>query len=240
LTDVSRGAARITCGPLFKTYRRNMKKLSRLIAVALALAAGPALAQNAQTQTGVYLIGGIGQSMADFNSADYPTEDGFERRIDDKDTSWNIGVGYRFHRYVAVELGYANLGEFNVGYTGTGAFAGETANFAYEVSAWKLAAAGIYPINEQFSLIGKLGVALSKAEVRATESDGVITETGSASKSRSSLLWGLGAQYDFNRSFGVRAEYENYGNVGSEATDDAGTGRAKVSAFSLNVVYRFQ
>ena len=212
-----------------------MKQLSRVLAFALALCASSAFAQ-----TGVYVIGGLGQGMADFNGTDFPTDPDFERRVDDKDTTWNIGVGYRFHRNVAVELGYASLGEYNVRYTGTGAFAGESANDAYEVTAWKLAAVGFLPVMENFSLIGKLGVALTKVEDRFSETIGGVTESLSTSKSKSTLLWGLGAQYDFTKNLGVRAEYENFGTVGSEITDDSGTGRAKISSFSLNVVYSFQ
>src|SRR5262245_4027168 len=123
-----------------------MKQLSRIIAVALALCAGSAFAQS-----GLYVIGGIGQGMADFNGTDFPTEAGFERNLDDKNTSWNFGIGYRFHRHGAVELGYASLGEHNVRYTGTGAFAGDSATSAYDVTAWKVAAVGIYPVTQQFS-----------------------------------------------------------------------------------------
>jgi OOP family OmpA-OmpF porin len=212
-----------------------MKQLSRIIAVALALCAGSALAEN-----GVYLIGGIGQGMADFNSSDFPAEADFERQLDDKATTWNVGVGYRFHRNAAVELGYASLGEYNVRYTGTGAFAGETTNDAYDVTAWKLAAVGMLPVMEKLSLIGKLGVALTKVEDRYTETVGTATESLSSSKSKSTLLWGLGAQYDVTKNLGVRAEYENFGTVGSEITDESGTGRAKISSFNLNLVYSFQ
>jgi OmpA-OmpF porin, OOP family len=216
-----------------------MKQLSRLIALALALCAGPALAQDA-SRHGVYLIGGIGQGMADFNSSDFPTDPDFDRQLDDRATTWNIGVGYRFHRNIAVELGYASLGEYNARYTGTGAFAGETTNDEYDVTAWKLAAVGILPVMQQLSLIGKLGVALTRVENRFSESIGGVTASESASKSKSTLLWGLGAQYDVTKNLGLRAEYESFGTVGSEITDDSGTGRAKIASFNLNVVYSFQ
>jgi OOP family OmpA-OmpF porin len=215
-----------------------VKKLKAFLTLGLALCAGSAFAQAGLS--GLYVTGGIGQGKAKFDTSDFSDEPGFERSFDDKDMTWNIGVGYRFHRNIAVELGYANLGEYQVSYTGTGATAGDFARDDYEVTAWKLAAVGLLPVVQQLSVIGKLGIAATKVDDEFTASSAGVPESGGAKKTRTQLFWGVGAQYDFTRNVGLRLEYENYGTVGSEFDDDNGTGRAKVSTFNLNLLYSFQ
>lgn len=211
-----------------------MKQMKTFLGFALVLCASSVFAQ-----AGIYVTGGIGQGHAKFNGGDFPDEAGFDKSIDDKDTTWNIGVGYRFHRNIAVELGYAHLGEHKVRYTGTGAFAGEESTDDYEVTAWKLAAVGMFPVVQQLSIVGKLGLARTKVEDRFTETIAGVTTSETASKSKNRVFWGIGAQYDFTANIGARLEYESYGTVGSEIGADAGTGRAKISTFNLNLVYAF-
>src|SRR5438132_1468334 len=57
---------------------------------------------------------------------------------------------------------------------------------------------------------------------------------GNASASRSGLLIGAGAMYDFNRNVFARAGWDRYAQIGS---DDTGKGHADV--YSIGVGYRF-
>jgi OOP family OmpA-OmpF porin len=114
-----------------------------------ALAAVPALAQVQTDERALYLGGGIGVN-------------------DDEESVWRLFGGYRAHRNLAVELGYADLGEMNI--------AGRPAN----TEAWELVGLGILPLTEQISVYGKLG------GYRGEAKGGGITET------RNDLTFGFG------------------------------------------------
>ena len=100
----------------------------------------------------------------------------------DDDIGFKLLGGYQFHRNIAAELGYGML------YDKGGA----------EVTAIELVAVGMFPIANQFSIIGKLGFA------------NVDVEVAGASDDKTELTWGLGVQYDFSRNLGVRALFQRY------------------------------
>src|SRR5687768_15867261 len=96
--------------------RQSMNATRVLMGIVLALGAA-----TAGAQTGVYVVAGVGQGKASFDDADFTSEDPeFSRSTDTSSTTWNIGVGWRFHKHVAAELGYADLGKYSVTFTGSG------------------------------------------------------------------------------------------------------------------------
>lgn len=230
-----------------------MKSVKAALALTFAVCATSAFAQS-----NVYVVGGIGSGKAKFNGTDFPTGGEAEtfleeeaglaagalagainRTIDDKDTTWNIAIGYRFTQNWSAELGYANLGEYNVRYTDNLGL-GLTDNSNYEVTALKLAGVGSFPVAQGFSLLGKLGLARTTAENTANVSALGVTDSQTLKKNKTRLFWGVGAQYDFNRNIGVRVEYEDYGKVGANFTDAGNEpGEAKISTLNLNLVYSF-
>jgi len=100
----------------------------------------------------------------------------------DDDIGFKLLGGYQFHRNIAAELGYGML------YDKGGA----------EVTAIELVAVGMFPIANQFSIIGKLGFA------------NVDVEVAGASDDKTELTWGLGVQYDLSRNLGLRALWQRY------------------------------
>jgi OOP family OmpA-OmpF porin len=231
-----------------------MKLASTGLALALALACGGAAAQ-----TGLYVIGGLGQGKAKFDSSDFPGAAGAEefleeeagvapgtfaglvsRSDDTSDMTWNIGIGYRFHRNFAAEAGYAHLGDYNVRYSGNGAAAGLSDNSDYKVTALKLAAVGFLPVADRFSVLAKLGFARTTAENDFTIVAGG-TDSGTLKENKNRVFWGIGAQYDFSPKMGVRIEYEDYGKVGASFSGNTGNepGEAKISTFNANLIFSF-
>ena len=131
---------------------------------------------------------------------------------DDTESVWRLFGGYRAHRNLAVELGYIDLGKMTLG--------GRPA----DGEAWELVGLGIAPLNEQFSVYGKLG------GYRGEARGGGIIET------RNDLTFGFGAQYDVNRNLGVRLEWQRY-------TDFGGGGFGAVEdqdVVSVNAIYTFR
>jgi OOP family OmpA-OmpF porin len=215
----------------------------------LACATGTVQAQQQAFRPHFFAGGGVGWGMADFDSSDFspsaaaaairtipgmPAGGGLTGNSDDSSVAWKLFGGYQFLPWLAVEASYANLGEFTYDYFGTGTWALGGANVKYKVSSWNLAAVGILPLG-QFGLYGKLGAAFTNAKLDFTISVPGASASASERKSKTNLLWGLGARYDFHQNWAGQLEYENYGTVGNEDN----TGRVKASAVYLNVMYKF-
>jgi len=148
-----------------------MKSIKSLLAVAALTVAGSAFAQQPSLSS-VYVGGTLGQS--EFKDGCNGVSD-----CDKKDTAWRILGGYQFHRNIAAELGYGLM------YDKSGV----------EVKALEAVAVGMFPIANQFSIIGKLGL----ANIDVNPGD-----------DKTELTWGLGVQYDFSRNLGVRALWQRY------------------------------
>ena len=82
-------------------------------------------------------------------------------------------------------------------------------------------------------MYGKAGVARTSTDLEASSDTGAVA-VGNASASRSGLLIGAWAMYDFNRNVFARAGWDRYAQIGS---DDTGKGHADV--YSIGVGYRF-
>jgi OmpA-OmpF porin, OOP family len=114
----------------------------------------------------------------------------------ENDTGFKIFGGYQFHKNIAAELGYGLLFDKS----------------GVEVKALEATAVGVFPLANQFSLYGKLGL----ANVDATPGS-----------DKTELTWGIGAQYDFTRNLGARLQWQRY------ETDDA------IDFLSVGVVWKF-
>lgn len=174
-----------------------MKTRTILSAVGLALAAVPALAQTQlelqAAERAPYFGGSIGMN-------------------DDEEATWRLFGGYQVHRNFAVELGYADLGDMNIGGRGVNS------------EAWDLVAVGILPVFEGLSVLGKLGA--YRGEARGS----------GLSERRTDLTWGVGAQYDMTRNLGVRLEWQRYTDFGRGAFGAGGD----QDVLSLGAIYRFR
>jgi OOP family OmpA-OmpF porin len=101
---------------------------------------------------------------------------------DEEDTGFRIFGGYQFHRNVAAEVAYGMLLDKG----------------GVEVTSLEVAAVGMFPLANQFSIIGRLGFARLEAEGPGGEGDD------------SDFTFGIGAQYDVTRNLGVRLQWQRY------------------------------
>lgn len=141
-------------------------------------------------EPGFYLGGSIGQTSADIC-------DGLSG-CDDEDTGFKIFGGYSFNKNFAIEGGYFNPGESRV--SGPGGF------LSIEGSSIFVDAVGIIPLNEKFSLLGKIGLQRWEAEAKGV----VLGAPVSESDDGTDLKFGLGAQFDITQNFGARVEWERF------------------------------
>jgi OmpA-OmpF porin, OOP family len=199
--------------------KRNVAITVAILAAAAA-AACPAWSQD----TGAYLGASIGQVEHKEGC------EGVSISCDQKDSSWRVFGGYQFNRHLAVELGYADLGESNASGTQLGVNVSATA----EVTAWDVSAVGSFPLLDKLFAYGRAGIYLAETEVSATGTLAGFSRSQSESESNTGLVLGLGLKYEFLRNFAVRAEWQRYFEVGGGEV-----GESDVDVLSLGVLYRF-
>ncbi len=162
----------------------HFKFAASLIVAAVAL---PAAAQ----QQGFYSDFSVGSSkqhlivdnLGDFN---------------DRTTAWKILGGYGITQYVGVEGGYIELGRARANIAGF--------SFESKPRTFFAAITGALPVNTQFALTGKAGVAISRTRI----SDGAGFST--TERYTNSLL-GIGATYKFTDKLSLVGEYEDLGKI---------------------------
>jgi len=133
----------------------------------------------------------------------------------DDELALKISGGYKFHPNIAVEFGYTSLGEANPGF---GVHA--------EASAWELIGVFSYPLQNQFSIYGLVGLAKIETKV-SSPAPFFGFPGGTRTDTSTELTIGFGGQYDFSPKVGVRAQWQRY-DTSSE-----------IDVISLGVVYRF-
>ncbi len=206
------------------------RKLS-LIALA-ALASTPVLAQDL---LGPYVGGNIGTSRANFDRP--ATLGGFvgpgfsvnSSIEDNRDTAYKLYGGYRFHRNLAVEAGWFDLGHFDYIYNTTPA---GSLNGNLGVRGLNLDVVGIVPVSDRFSVFGRVGAAYAHSRTGFGRTGAVPLATVRKDKD-TALKLGVGLQYAFSDRLSVRAELERY------RVNDTLRSRGHVDMASVGLVYSF-
>ena len=149
---------------------------------------------------------------------------------DERDSGYKIFGGYQINRNFALEGGYFDLGKF--GFTATTIPLGSlTGNI--KVRGLNLDLVGILPITEKFSAFGRVGVNYAEAKDAFTGSGFVSVINPNTSKREANRKAGVGLQYAFTDSLGMRAEMERY------RINDAVGNKGDIDLISLGLVYRF-
>jgi OOP family OmpA-OmpF porin len=171
-------------------------QIRKALAVCALALSGALTASQASAQ---FFVGGsVGQSDIDDEITTGLITSG---TVDGKDTAWKNFGGYMFKRHFGVEAAYVDLGEVSY----SGAFSGlPVTGGKVELTAFNVSALGALPINEQFSLFGKIGFFGWEAEA----SDTTAGVPFSAKDDGTDLSFGFGVMFNFTPNFGVRAEYE--------------------------------
>jgi opacity protein-like surface antigen len=187
-----------------------MKKIIFAMIAGASVLSGAAMAQS-KTYVGV----GVASSTHEMNIGGATNVDAAGWK-----PSAKIFGGVDFTPTFGLEAGYTDLRKadhsFNLGATGyTGTTDGHRAYLAGKATM---------PINEQFSVYGKLGAGYTKTKL-STSAPGL-----SGSDSKTEVYAGLGGQYNISDKTALILEYERYGknkDVGAKA--DAITAGAKFS-----------
>jgi len=210
-----------------------MKKLSKTIGtlglVGCAVFASPfALADDA----GWYAGGNIGRSSTKIDDARIAASLG-ATSITDKssDTAYKLFGGYKFNKNFALEGGYFDLGKF--GFTAITVPTG-TSSGTIKLKGFNLDAVGILPVAEKFSVFGRVGLNYATTQDNFSSTGAApVRPIPNPSNHETNPKVGLGVQYDFTDSLGMRAEAERY------RINDAIGNRSDINLVSVGLVYRF-
>jgi OmpA-OmpF porin, OOP family len=127
-------------------------------------------------------------------------------------------LGYKFNKYLALEGQYTGIGKVT-----------DKVNGSAKGDAASLTAIGILPLNDEFNLYGKLGVAHTKTTVSSN-----LAPMNDAT--RNAITYGLGSEYNFNKNVGMRLEWNHY-NAAIDTVNNKDNVNANV--VSVGVVYNF-
>ncbi len=217
--------------------------LNKYLVLPLLLCSNFALAnEHSSPEQGFYLGAYIGESSFDVSKSDFEAEQ--SAKLDKSGTAFKLAAGYQFSKYFAVEFGYADLGEFTLSDSydvsnSLGDFSGSM-NMSGSIEALTVALIGIFPINEQYNLYAKVGVAEWDANFNASAErnheysdaqysylNGADSYANSVSDSDNDIFYGAGFSYNLS-PFLLHAEYEIYDTDGE-----------KTSLLSLGATYHF-
>jgi OOP family OmpA-OmpF porin len=176
-----------------------------LVAIALATASTLTSAQWYGVVAGGKTIASLRAQNVELSDATANTYD-----INNGSNGYKLQFGYQFVPNLAVEMGYVNLGKFDITNNVTAPYVG---SYRRDLSAkgWTFMFVGVLPVASRFSLLGKIGTINSTTSSERTAT-GAITVGGdpSSSKSEFNTAYGLGAQFDISKSLAVRVEAETY------------------------------
>jgi OOP family OmpA-OmpF porin len=201
---------------------------------------GSGLAAESDPARGWYGGGSVGASRASTNTGQITSSlltagfaTGAVTSTDESGTAFKLFGGYRFNRHVALEGGYFDLGSFSFVATTTGP-AGSLVGTS-KPRGVNFDAVGTLPIAGNFSALGRIG-ALSvdpNDSYTGSGSVGIGFNPNSGGKSGLSYKFGVGFQYDFTKSLGLRGEVERY------RVDDSFSSRHDVDVYSAGLVFKF-
>jgi opacity protein-like surface antigen len=206
---------------------------------AAALIAGLSMAPVLAQAENLYVGLGVGDTRLKDNAScsdlSAILDPGYSCSSDTADSGRKAFIGYQIGKSVAVELAYVNFGEYDM--SASGAITGfpATGNSETKIKGYNLSLLANFPVNEKFSFLARAGVFRWDYKTSATVSAMGLTEGDSESATGTDLASGLGVQYDFSNTLGVRAEWQRFMDVGNPDI----TGKTDIDLTSLSFVFKF-
>lgn len=203
-------------------------KLTHLAPLSLLLLASVSHAE------GFYVLGQVTHSRASFGSNAFDSAlasegaTGLSSHTDGNSNQWRLQAGYRFNDYFALEAGYIDFGKAKYHAT----YAGGTADGDLKAGGVDLVALISAPIDDRFSVFGKVGVVDAKAKSNLSAS--LAGANGSSSTTVARPLIGFGAAYQLAPQVSLRADFDHVSGLGSGTT-----GKLNSNMMSIGIAYNF-
>jgi OmpA-OmpF porin, OOP family len=205
----------------------NMFNSKSVLSVVVASVAGIVVATSANaSDDGVYVGGQLGYGKVHtFDTNITRAAGGFKESQKDDGIAGRLFAGFQINPNFAVEAGYTKFSDATDKVSGSGV----DAKMTLEAQAIDVSAKGIIPLQNGFSIYGKLGGAYlyEKADVKIT----AFGETDKAHESENQFYptFGLGVNYDINKNVSTDLSWtriQKVGNKDLESTDFFGLGLA--------------
>ncbi len=218
-----------------------MKLHSLLSSIGLACTGAVLISSTAfaaEPVTSVYIGGGLAYSSASglggkIDSAMAAQGLGTSSTADSSSTNPNVRLGYQLNSNFAIEGSYDRVGTMNV-QSAVSTPSADTASGTWKAHGLGLSVVGRLPIDNKWSVYGRLGAEQWRTSLNLTSNTGGATNAGTSSIT-TGLVTGLGTAYSVSRNIDATAEYIHYDRVGSTSV----TGQTGINAFSLGVNYHF-
>ena len=194
-----------------------MKNIRTALLAAAALSAVPALAQ--QPYSPWYFGAGVGQGHLSASGNDITGIP--NAQLDTNETTYTVRMGWRFSPFMALELGYYDLGKY--------AFHGRQFANAQDVDGEAraksvgLSFVGILPI-DQFDLYGRIGYARSELKVNASAP--LLQTPLNGKDKQNEATYGVGGRWTFIPHWAVFAEWMKNDKI-------------KVDSYLIGIDYKF-
>ncbi|QJR13300.1 hypothetical protein DSM104440_00083 [Usitatibacter palustris] len=144
------------------------------------------------------------------------------------DPGQRLKLGYRANKYFEISSEYVDFGR-----NSTNPFANPAVlSSNFRSTGFGVDAVATLPVWGRMSLYGRFGAYRGDAHSSFAPYSTTLLQTDATRGTR--MRYGLGAQYEFNKAFGIRAELERYSLVGHTLAADADT-----DTFSVGVMWRF-
>ncbi|MBF8177943.1 outer membrane beta-barrel protein [Herminiimonas contaminans] len=127
----------------------------------------------------------------------------------DSATAYKFYGGYEFNQYFGVQGGYVDMGKARGSYEDDGV----KGTLQSKIKSLYVAVIGSLPVNQQFSLFGKLGVSRNRVKLMDNWVEDGVAWRAWGSETRTKPLIGVGAEYKFTKNWAMVAEYEDFGKV---------------------------
>jgi len=198
----------------------------------LVLVSSTAMADD----SGWYAGGNLGESRATIDEARIAQQlkaSGFTAESitnDDRHLGYKLFGGYQFDRYLSLEAGYFDLGQFNfvANTMPVGTYRGNL-----KANGGNIDLVGTLPLTRRFGLLARIGANYS--DVRDNFSGTGLVEVTDPRRSEhaTNYKFGFGMQYAFTEALVMRAEAERY------RIDDPVEHGADIDLISIGLLYRF-
>ncbi len=135
----------------------------------------------------------------------------------ERHSAFRLAYDYQFTPLWGLEISYGDLAKAEINGMSITGFSGA---WKMKSTGWAIAGTGTFPMGGGVSLLGKIGAVRAEFDesfsAYCTICSGApgIYEAGDNLRiktAKSSLTYGLGLQYDFNKTYALRAQYENFG-----------------------------
>ena len=216
------------------------KKLFSLTAIAAAVLASQSsfaaddFINPDWANTASYIGVGVGGTRGFINMDDYHRsigQTGFVNSFseDKKDIGAKFFVGKNFNQYVAIELGYVDLGKFEYKSSTSN---GNSLNRETNFRGGYLDLIGTIPMSQRFSVYGKVGGSYGQVRDDYTGNRGPAVTSPNGRYKSGNVKAGVGLEYKFSEALAVRGEIERY------RIKDALEHRGDVNFASVSLVYK--